>query len=92
MPASAVGSEAVASSPRCCMAKTSVHPPTAARWDPAQLLDVDMDHVAGVFILVAADDAAGRAIHPGVVEASLAFVDIAMPPLVRRCALEARQL
>ena len=46
------------------MPEASVGAPTAARWDPPQLLDVDVDQLARLLALIATDDTAGGAIHP----------------------------
>src|SRR5579864_6354359 len=56
--------DVVVADPGVVMAKPSVNTPAAAIWNSTEFLDIDMDQVAGVFVLVAADDLAGRAIHP----------------------------
>jgi hypothetical protein len=38
-------------------------PPTA-RWDLAQLLDIEVDQITGMVVLVAADHPTGRPVHP----------------------------
>ena len=49
--------------PGVVMAKASVHTPAAAHGDSAELLDIDVDQIAWVFVLVAADQTPRGSIH-----------------------------
>lgn len=56
--------DGVVADPGVVMAKASVHTPAAPKRDAAELLDVNVDQVALVFVFVAPDPAPSGAIHP----------------------------